>query len=70
MAPFSFECRQKGIGGADAELELGGPRAGHLTTADAELELGGPRAGHLTTEEPELELGGPRGSENNQQLLN
>ena len=29
--------------GRNAELELGGPRTGHLTTADAELELGGPR---------------------------
>jgi hypothetical protein len=29
MALLSFERRRKDFGGADAELELGGPRAGH-----------------------------------------
>ncbi|MBD3871817.1 MAG: hypothetical protein IFK91_02690 [Acidobacteria bacterium] len=29
MAPNSIERRRKVVGGVDAELELGGPRAGH-----------------------------------------
>jgi hypothetical protein len=29
MAPCSFEGCRKGVGVVDAELELGGPRAGH-----------------------------------------
>jgi hypothetical protein len=47
MAPFSFERRRRVVDGADAELELGGPRAGLPGERDAELELGGPRAGYV-----------------------
>jgi hypothetical protein len=42
VAPFSVERRRTDVGVVDAELELGGPRAGHLRTRDAELGFGFP----------------------------